>query len=204
MKRWWMISALAVAALLASGPVNAQTSQDDDYEEDGQQDDDRFAFGVGAGLVEPSGEVETYLMASLRIRVHGRGDDNSGQQRRGDEGITGYIEPEVGYWKSSDSEDGPGGEDLLVGANLVGVVPMGMVDSFFGVGAGVHFVDATLLEDPDEGEDSATKLGVNAHFGLDLFITETVSAFGVGRFDLVQDSRDEVQTKVYLGVRSRF
>src|ERR1043166_4310617 len=111
MKRWWMIPALAVAALLASGPVIAQTSQDDDAfgeEEDEQHEDDRFAFGIGAGLVEPSGEVETYLTASLRIRVHGRGGEGESGQRRGDEGITGYIEPEVGYWKMS--EDGVSGE----------------------------------------------------------------------------------------------
>jgi hypothetical protein len=203
MKRWWMIPALAVAALLASGPAGAQTSEDDDFYEDEQRDDDRFAFGVGAGLVEPSGDVETYFMASLRIRASGRGGrDGDNGRRRGDEGITGYIEPEVGYWKRSG--DGVSGEDLLIGANLVGVVPLGMVDSFFGVGAGVHMVDAALLEDPEEEDDTATKLGANAQFGLDLYITPKVSAFGVGRFDLVQDSQDDVQTKVYLGLRARF
>ncbi len=201
MKRWWMIPALAVAALLASGPADAQTSDDDFYEDEEQQDDDRFAFGVGAGLVEPSGDIETYFMASLRIRASGRRGDDS-RRRSGDEGITGYIEPEVGYWKHSG--DGVSGEDLLVGANLVGVVPLGMVDSFFGVGAGVHLIDAALLENPDEAEDSAAKLGANAQFGLDLYITPSVSAFGVGRFDLVQDSQDDVQTKVYLGLRARF
>lgn len=204
MKRWWMIPALAMAALLASGPVDAQTSEDGDFYEDEEEetrDDDRFAFGIGAGLVEPSGDVETYLMASLRIRASGRGGDDS-SRRGGDEGITGYIEPEVGYWKHS--EDGLSGEDLLIGANLVGVVPMGMVDTFFGVGAGVHLIDAALLEDPDEVDDSAAKLGANSQFGLDLYITPKVSAFGVGRFDLVQDSRDSIQSKVYLGLRARF
>jgi hypothetical protein len=205
MKRWLMIPALAMAALLASGPAGAQTSEDDDdfYEEE-ERDNDRFAFGVGAGLVEPSGDVETYFTASLRVRASGRDGNDDSRRRGGDEGITGYIEAEVGYWERGESDFGAGGEDLLVGANLVGVVPLGMVDSFFGVGAGVHFIDAALLENPDDEEDSATKLGANAHFGLDLYITPNVSAFGVGRFDLVQDSQDDVQTKVFLGLRARF
>jgi len=31
-----------------------------------------------------------------------------------------------------------------------------------------------------------------------------LSAFGTGRFDIVQGSADEVQTKIYLGLRARF
>ena len=53
--------------------------------------------------------------------------------------------------------------------NLVGVVPLGIVDSFYGVGAGVHFVDASLLENDPGLTDSETKLGANAQFGLDLY-----------------------------------
>jgi hypothetical protein len=96
------------------------------------------------------------------------------------------------------------GSDLLLGVNLVGVVPLGIVDSFFGVGAGVHFVDTSLLENDPSLTDSETKLGANAQFGLDLYITDSLSAFGTGRFDLVQGSEDKVQTKVYLGLRARF
>ena len=95
MRRWTLVFALALTALLTTslttGSAHAQTyDQDDRDDENG--DHDRFALGVGIGLVEPLNEVETYYMASLRIRVSGRDGDNS--NRREDEGITGYLEPE--------------------------------------------------------------------------------------------------------------
>jgi hypothetical protein len=51
---------------------------------------------------------------------------------------------------------------------------------------------------------SSTKLGANAQFGIDLYINRKLSAFGVGRFDLVQDADSRIQSKVYLGLRARF
>ena len=193
-------SVLALATLLCTGwAAQAQTDRDDRYDEEEEEDRDRFALGVGVGLVEPLNEVETYLTAGLRIRVAGR---DSGRNNDDETGVAGYIEPEVGYWEATG--DQAEGSDLLVGVNLVGVVPMGIVDSFYGVGAGVHFVDASLLENDPSLTDSETKLGANAHFGLDLYITDNFSAFGTGRFDLVQGSEDKVQTKVYLGLRARF
>jgi hypothetical protein len=188
-----MVSALALATLLSTGWAQAQTN-----DEKGQK---RYAFGAGIGLVEPLNEVETYFMAALRIRA-GSGDSESRSQAGGDAGVTGYIEPEVGYWEASG--DRAEGSDLLVGVNLIGVVPLGSVDSFFGVGAGVHFVDTSLLENDPSLTGSETKFGANAQFGLDLYINDTLSAFGAGRFDLVQGSEDKVQSKVYLGVRARF
>jgi hypothetical protein len=141
-------------------------------------------------------------MASLRIRVNGRGDD---RRAASDEGIIGYIEPEVGYWKPSSGHPGKG-SDLLLGINLVGVIPLGPVDTFLGVGAGVHQIDATLLtSNPGVGvSGTQSKFGANAQFGIDLYITRKLSAFGVGRFDLVQGSEDRIQSKVYLGLRGRF
>jgi hypothetical protein len=197
MRLWTRASVLALATLLCTGwAAQAQTDRDD--EEGG--DRDRYSLGVGIGLVEPLNEVETYLMAALRVRVVGR---DSGQRNDAAEtGVAGYIEPEVGYWEATG--DQAEGSDLLVGVNLIGVVPLGVVDSFYGVGAGVHFVDASLLENDPSLTDSETKLGANAQFGLDLYINDSLSAFGAGRFDLVQGSEDKVQTKVYLGVRARF
>jgi hypothetical protein len=207
MRRWSRVSVLVLATVLSSGWASAQTDEEDRYRED-EADVDRFALGVGVGLVEPLNEVETYFMASLRIQVSGRkqssernGESWRGRDPRG-EGITGYLEPEIGYWESS--ADGVDGSDLLAGINLVGVVPLGSVDSFFGVGAGVHFIDASLLEGNPANDDSETKFGANAQFGLDLYITENLSAFGTGRFDLVQGSEDSIQSKVYLGLRCRF
>jgi len=193
----WVVAALAAAALYPTGWAQAQSRND--YDDEDGRNEDRFALGAGVGLVDSLNEAETYLMASLRIRVGGgRDDDGAGEQ-----GIRGYLEPEVGYWEAS-GDDGREGSDLLLGVNLIGVVPLGPVDSFFGVGAGAHFVDTSLLENDPFADDSETKLGANAQFGIDLYITESLSAFGAGRFDLVQGSDDSVQSKVYLGLRARF
>src|SRR4029077_15390196 len=127
MKRWTTIVALSFATLLWSGLAGAQTARDDDDRGDGGRHQERFAFGIGAGFVEPSGDVENYFMASLGIRTSGRGSQENtngsrGHDPRGD-GMTGYIEPEVGYWESSGNK--VSGSDTLLGVNLIGVVPMG-------------------------------------------------------------------------------
>jgi hypothetical protein len=202
MRRFLLVSAVVMTAfLLPAGWANAQNDRYSD--DDDEYDYDRFALGVGIGLVEPLDEVEPYFMASLRIRAGGRGDD-SDRRRGGEEGISGWIEPEIGYWETSDDDSRAGGSDLLAGINLIGVVPLGNVDSFFGVGAGVHWIDATLVENDPFLTGTDTKFGANAQFGLDLFMTDHLSAFGAGRFDLVQGTADKVQTKVYLGIRGRF
>jgi hypothetical protein len=185
---WVKTTVLASLALLAGGALGAQQ----------KQDSNPFALAVGVGLVEPTDEVETYVMAALRIGVGG--GFKSGSREAG--GMRGYLEPEVGYWKRSD--DRLDGGDLLVGVNLIGAVPFGQVDSFFGVGAGAHFIDRQLLLNDPTASGSDTKLGVNAQFGIDLYLTDNLSAFGASRFDLVQDSDDQVQSKVYLGLRARF
>jgi len=203
MKRWMTVGVVTAAVLLTAGQAWAQGSRDEDEDQGGGRHRDRFALGVGIGLVEPLNKVETYYMASLRIRTSGRGGDE-GDRRGGDEGITGYLEPEVGYWTTSGGRNRPSGSDTLLGVNLIGVVPLGSVDSFFGVGAGAHFVDASVLTNDASVTGSKTKFGANAQFGIDLYINRSLSAFGTGRFDLVQDADSRVQSKVYLGLRARF
>lgn len=195
MKRRWIVPAFLGLALLASQSVLAQ-SDDDEDEEDTPYN---YALGVGAGLVE-AGQTETYLTAALRIRVGRDEDEGSGGRR--DQGFQGYIEPEVGYWESSN--DVIEGSDLLVGVNLVGAMPFSRAESFIGIGVGAHFIDSSVLEDNPTLDDSETKLGVNAQFGLDLRLSRSLSAFGTGRFDLVQGAAESVQSKVYLGLRARF
>jgi hypothetical protein len=193
MKRWWIVPAFLGMALLASQPVLAQSDDDEDDENAPYN----YALGVGLGLVEV-GQTENYFNASLRIRV-GRDDD---EETRRQQGIQGYIEPEIGYWESSD--DRIEGSDLLVGVNLIGAFPFSVAESFLGVGVGAHFIDAQLLENNSNLDDSETKLGANAQFGIDIRLSRSLSAFGAGRFDLVQGSADNVQSKVYLGLRARF
>jgi len=202
MQRWTTLLVLAAALLLSGGSAMAMSADEND---EGGRAPDNYAFGIGVGLVEPSSDTETYLTASLRLRAHREGRDSADEELSRNQGITGYFEPEIGYWKrSADNNNRINGSDTLLGINMLGVVPFGHVDTFFGVGAGVHFVDAKLLTGDARESGSKTKLGLNAQFGVDIYLTRKWSAFGTGRFDLVQDSQDDVQTKVYVGVRTRW
>jgi hypothetical protein len=203
MRPWLRISALIGAFLLSANLASAQSSSSRDDDDDDSDEIPNYALAVAAGLVEPANQTETYYTAQFRIRL-GRGedgDDNGGGRARQDRSIQGYIEPEIGYWKST--ADNVKGDDTLVGVNLIGAFPFAAAESFLGVGVGAHFVDSSLLENRSNVRGSETKLGVNAQFGLDLRITDNLSAFGAGRFDLVQGAKDNVQSKVYLGLRAR-
>jgi len=90
-----------------------------------------WALGVGLGLVRSSDQGDLYFAASLRRRIHFRmpaadpsadapGPAGGADTEQGRPGRV-YVEPEVGYWKRS--ENGLDEKDLLVGVNLVGVVP---------------------------------------------------------------------------------
>lgn len=203
MRRWITTLAITAALSISGGAVQAQDEDEDGG--GGRRGQDNYAFGVGVGLVEPSADTETYFMASFRIKAHRSNDEDSDEDMSQNQGISGYFEPEVGYWKRG-SEDGNNisGSDTLVGINLLGVVPFSRVDTFFGVGAGVHFIDAKLLTGDARETGSDSKLGLNAQFGVDVYLSEKWSAFGAGRFDLIQDSQDDVQTKIYLGLRTRW
>jgi hypothetical protein len=154
---------------------------------------------VGVGLVQPTGQTENYYMAALRIRLNREDEDNGGGGGR-DRGIQGYLEPEIGYWKSTDRLIK--GSDTLLGINLIGAFPFASAETFLGAGVGAHFVDANVLRSDASLSGSQTKLGANAQFGIDLHVTRALTVFGAGRFDLVQGAKDNVQSKIYLGLRA--
>jgi opacity protein-like surface antigen len=186
-------------------PAYAQDGADDDRSE-AQEDrgKESFALAAGVGLVDVEGGAQTYLTAALRIRVgggHREDDSHDWRGRPPESGVRGYLEPEVGYWKASGKNST--GSDLLLGVNLVAVIPVGAVDTYLGAGVGAHRLDAELLSNPTSA-GKQTKIGVNAQFGLDVYLTRSLSFFGTGRFDLVQDVRKSVQAKAYLGLRARF
>ena len=185
-----VLTVLAVASALGfAAPALAQ----EDYEEGSVEN---YALSLGAGLVDPEGPTEPYYSAALRIRL---GDHDRTREDLQNEGIHGFLEPEVGYW-TRDSGTG----DLLVGVNLIGVVPFRRVDYTFGVGAGLHFLDYTLQSGDLLTEESDEAVGVNAQFGLDVHLSESTALYGVGRIDLVEGDVHELQNKVYLGVRFFF
>ena len=85
-------------------------------------------------------------------------------------------------------------------------MPLNAVEFFVGGGIGVHFldVDDVIVDGVTVPTDSDEALGVNAQFGVDVSVSRSVGVFAVGRFDLVDDSRDEFEGKAYLGLRFRW
>jgi hypothetical protein len=196
-----------LVALLAlpGGVLFAQGDEADEIYLDGEYDErDRWGLGIAVGLVElgdnvvegqrivSDDDVEPYFALSLRIPFGDR-SANYGTPRGG---FQRYLEPELGYW------DGDVGGDTLLGVNIIGGMPFNAVEFFLGGGIGVHFLDQDFdIPGVDSGSDNA--LGVNAQFGVDVSVSENVAVFGVGRFDLVDDDRDELEGKAYVGLRFR-
>jgi hypothetical protein len=204
MKRWLTLVALmAIPLVLFGTPVAAQDDDEEaavSHSEDDWDDglNPRYALGFGYGLVNLDEEafeddVEPYLMASFRIRM----GKNSAKQK----GMRGYLEPEIGYWNRD--SNGNSSSDLLIGLNVVGVQPLGAVDFFVGGGLGVHFLDQDLVIDDDSISESATSIGANANFGVDVHLSQKISLFAAGRFDIVEE-RNDLEAKAYMGLRIFF
>ena len=185
---------LAIAALVLSVAAPA-LAQDD---EEGP-----FSIGLGAGMVQTSGSTDPYFTANLRSRI---GYRTAGDERQGS--VFGFVEPEVGYWTRD--KGGIESKDTLLGVNIGGAVRLRSFEYFIAGGVGYHIINRDARASDLSVDDNS--IGVNAQFGFDVRMSETVSLFGVGRFDLVQTddnalvsssdkSPDDQQTKVYLGVR---
>lgn len=197
MKRWSLILLTALLASLAAGTASAQN-----------RDLDRFVFGIGMGLVDLSdsfadSSTETYLTASFRILL---GDKD---KKRDDQSVVAYIEPEIGYWESDNRIPLDTGNtvdisqsDLMVGINIIGVVPFNKVDYFLGAGLGIHTFDVGRSLSGVQLSDEET-FGVNIQTGLDVHVGENFDVFGLLRLDLVEDVQEE-QAKIVLGVRFSF
>jgi hypothetical protein len=220
MKRWPVAVLIVALSALPGSVVSAQEAEadesaviaqeaeaDETYMDEEYDERNRWAFGIAVGLVElgdnviegqrilSDDDVEPYFAANLRIPIGDR-SANYGSSRGG---FQGYLEPELGYWS------GDLGSDLLAGVNLIGGMPFNAVEFFLGAGIGIHFLDQDYEGVEALSDDgSSTALGVNAQFGLDVSVSENIAFFGVGRFDLVDDDRDELEGKAYLGLRFRF
>src|SRR5262249_6474576 len=159
--------ALCALLLLFAAPVLAQ-----------EDEAERFSIGIGGGIVQTDTGNQPYLTAALRIRA---GYRNAGEEGRGS--VTGFVEPEVGYWTGTAA--GVDEKDTLLGINVGGAVRLRSVEYFLGGGVGYHFIKRDLGA---LGSRNDNKVGANAQFGFDLLMTDTISIYGVGRFDLVQDA----------------
>jgi hypothetical protein len=227
-----LVMALALPQLsVAQGEGYDDLYEEDGYVT--HDDSENLAFGIGVGLVKPDGDGEIYYSAGLRFRIGKRGDDESdgreddrregeslddynrrhnarhyrGRSDRGaSEGIRGFLEPEIAYWSRSANDPGEFDQsDLLVGINLIGVVPTRNADFFFGAGFGLHFTDSDFLNQSGLlDSESDSRLGGNIQFGVDINMTESVAVFGLGRVDILQDRPNDRQTKVQLGLRFKF
>ena len=200
MKRCCLIVLLALFATLIPGSARAQ---------DGELD--RFAFGVGIGLVDLSDSLdddgtETYLQANFRVLL---GDKQAG---RDEKTVVAYLEAELGYWNANyripidDNASSPfiSGDqtDLMLGLNIVAVVPFERVDYFIGAGLAIHNFDSDASLSTFAIDDDET-FGVNIQTGIDVRLSETIGIYGLLRLDLVEDVVEE-QAKILLGLRFFF
>ncbi len=161
-----------------------------------------WALGLGAGIVQPDTQSETYWSANLRRRLGQRGERTS-VTSSSSTGLHAYVEGEVGYWKgeTATSKD----KDLLIGANLIGEVPTKVVSLYLGVGFGVHFVDEEYFVDAVHVDHSDTRFGGNAQFGVEVKASDRVGIFGNGRLDFLSGStRNRQYNKIWGGLRFYF
>jgi len=145
------------------------------------------AIGIGAGYVDPADVGGTaWFTGNVRFKVS--------------DSIA--IEPEVGYWKKSESVPGlveVSIKDLNVGANVVYLAPVGnSVVVSLGGGVGAHFLKGAVGVLGFEESESETKFGGQVLAGLDFKIAENIALFTYVRYDLVSDFN---QFKAYGGIR---
>ena len=213
MRRFAKVSfVLFAAALIGLGSAQAQ---DDDYYEDQGYDgprENKFAFALGAGIVNTDAGSDINYAANFRIKL---GDKGSGQV---EEGIVGYLEPEIGYW-AQDQGFTTGGAlgtleatDFHIGIGITGVIPTRAADLYMNVGLDFHSMDvnltniegAVVLPGINDGSDSG--LGGHAKVGLDIYLGDNFSLLGEGGYYLVDSELAifENQIKVHLGGRFGF
>ncbi len=196
---------LVLACLWPAGPARAEEAAPADPGGDNKS----WALGLGLGLVRSSDEGSLYYSANLRRRIHFHAptDDTASATASAPEPEQGrhgraYVEPEFGYWKRT-ADGGQSEKNMLVGVNLVGVVPTKAFDLFLGAGFGAYFFDSDVFRNGVLAREKSTHFGANIQFGVEAELTRNVGIFGEGRVDLV-DTTPSQQSKVWAGLRFRF
>jgi hypothetical protein len=144
-------------------------------------------IGLGAGYVDPSDVGGTaFFTGNVRFDV----------------ARNVALEPEVGYWKKSESVPGlvdVSIKDLNFGVNVLYQFPTsGSLRFSAGAGLGAHVLKGAVGVLGFSESASETKLGGQLLAGLDLKVSSAVALFANARYDLVSDFN---QFKVYGGVR---
>ena len=119
----------------------------------------------------------------MRSRI---GYRTAGEELQGT--VFGFIEPEVGWWTRDNR--GLDAKDTLLGVNVGGAVRLRVFEYFIAGGVGYHMLESDVRNGPQISNVSDDNIGVNAQFGFDVRMSETLSIFGVGRLDLVQIDDD--------------
>jgi hypothetical protein len=145
-----------------------------------------FGFGAGSVKVKDVEGSHLWLTANLRTMLHD------------------YValEPEVGWYRES-----VGGFSMNVfntGGSLLLVLPARKFDVFGGAGLGAHIYRYSEEWRSIHVAVNTTRLGYHFMGGADLIPTNTISLFGVVRYEIVTfDEVDVKQWKVYGGLRFR-
>jgi hypothetical protein len=211
-----MLNRTLLALLAATLPVVAPPARADDGA--ANEDESRiateghpWAVGLGYGVVFIDGQGDGYFGVNVRRRVGGRSDGDAdehgrsadeqagfrlGRQR---EGIRAFLEAEYGRFRRT--AGGLEDTDSLLGLNVIGVVPARSVDLFLGIGFGMHFFDSEPAGAVDE---DSVRVGGNAQFGVEVYVSDRVGVFGVGRVDFLEGERLGQQSKVWGGLRVHF
>lgn len=205
-----MKNSLLLASLIGAALAAAPTLRAEEKAAAGATEGHAWAVGLGYGIVFIDGQGDGYFGVNVRRRVGGRSDEADEQAHNGDEqtgfrfgkqreGIRAFLEAEFARFEREQA--GFKDSDSLLGLNIIGVVPARSVDIFLGIGFGAHFFDAKPALPADE---DAFRLGGNAQFGVEVYVSDRVGVFGVGRVDFIEGERLGQQSKVWAGLRLHF
>ncbi len=152
-------------------------------------------LGVGVGQVKPE-DVKATVAFSGELRL--------------ELGKHFALQPDVGYWKKTESISGVSGSlsDFSFGATALVLLPLRPVRIYAGAGPSVHHISGDVASYGFTlASDSVTRVGITSLAGLDIEISRSVAFFFAARYDWVtletSDPDNTDQRTLYGGFRLR-